>query len=115
MLVLEIYTRKLPFSGKVYGHVFYNVGKGTLQPTIPPDCPRDLADLMKQCWDLNQRSRPTIDKIAEMLQREQLPMETMKVAQGKECSLFQTIKVFWGSKLRGQKQRTVDTACQKFR
>ena len=92
MLVLEIYTRKLPFSGKVYAHVVYNVGKGTLQPTIPPECPRDLADMMKQCWDMNPRSRPTMDKIAGMLQREELLMETMEVAQGKDCLLFQMIK-----------------------
>ena len=50
-----------------YAHVVFMVGQGKLQPTIPPDCPTDVASLMMQCWSINLRRRPTIDRIVEML------------------------------------------------
>ena len=63
MLVLEICTRKSPFHDMEVAFVIYNVGSGKLQPTIPSECPKDLADLMKHCWNIIPRRRPTIDCI----------------------------------------------------
>ena len=65
MLVQEIWTRKPPFHGLPYGQVIYQVGEGKLQPEIASDCPEDLANMMKQCWDVNPRKRPSIDAIYE--------------------------------------------------
>ena len=63
MLVLEICTRKIPFQGMDFNDVVYNLSKGKLQPTVPSDCPKDLADLMKQCWNLRPRRRPDINAV----------------------------------------------------
>ena len=68
MLVLEIHTRKTPFSGMVYGHVIYNIGNGNLKPDIPSGCPGYLTNLMKKCLDFNPRQRPTIAEVHTMLQ-----------------------------------------------
>ncbi|XP_072037249.1 mitogen-activated protein kinase kinase kinase 9-like [Amphiura filiformis] len=68
MLVLEICTRKRPFHGMEYAYVVFQVGEGKLQPTIPQDCPTDLAVLMRQCWHHHPRQRPTIDRVLEVME-----------------------------------------------
>ncbi|XP_072036484.1 mitogen-activated protein kinase kinase kinase 21-like [Amphiura filiformis] len=68
MLVLEICTRKRPFHGMEYAYVVFQVGEGKLQPRIPRDCPTDLAVLMRQCWHLNPRKRPSIDIVLEVME-----------------------------------------------
>ena len=73
MLTFHICMRKQPFEGKEYVQVVFQVGSGKTV-TIPPDCPEDLANLMKLCWQVNPRSRPTIDHILEMLDRSLSPM-----------------------------------------
>ena len=96
MLVLQIHTRRIPFSGLKDPYVALNVGNGTLQPKIPLDCPQDLADLMRQCWNMNPRKRPTMDEIVDKLLEEEEPMEvnlemSAEVEQGKHSSCIRLI------------------------
>ncbi|XP_072032318.1 uncharacterized protein [Amphiura filiformis] len=67
MLLLAICTRKTPFHGKVYAYVVYHVGSGKLQPDIPDQVPQDLKEVMRKCWQVEPRKRPTIDKILEAM------------------------------------------------
>ncbi|XP_072015417.1 uncharacterized protein [Amphiura filiformis] len=62
MLILEICTRKPPFHTWEWAKLVYEVGGGA-KPTVPSDCPNDLADIMQQCWEYNRKQRPTIGSI----------------------------------------------------
>ena len=62
MLVLEICTRKPPFEGLQWHRVIYKVGNGE-KPTIPEDCPKDLSDIVKRCWNANPKQRASIGSI----------------------------------------------------
>ena len=63
MVILEILTRKPPFEGWEWHKVVYEVGNGA-KPTIPDDCPENLASIMRGCWNANPRERPTIEYIS---------------------------------------------------
>ncbi|XP_072043320.1 mitogen-activated protein kinase kinase kinase 9-like [Amphiura filiformis] len=63
MLLLEIVTRKPPFDGIEPQAIVFRVGRNNLKPDIPLECPDDLADLMFECWDIDPRSRPTIQQV----------------------------------------------------
>ncbi|XP_072043239.1 uncharacterized protein [Amphiura filiformis] len=65
MLLLAIYTRQNPFHGKEYGYVVFHVGNGTLQPDIPQEVPEDIRNVIKQCWEVEPRKRPTMKRILE--------------------------------------------------
>ena len=67
MLVLEICTRKPPYTGMEFTYVVFHVAQGKLQPLIPCDCPDDLSIIMRQCWRLNPRQRPTIDRLLDVM------------------------------------------------
>ena len=65
MLLLAIYTRRTPFDGLEYHYVVFHVGNGELQPSIPEDIPEDIRCVMKKCWEVEPKKRPTIDRILE--------------------------------------------------
>ncbi|XP_072021685.1 uncharacterized protein [Amphiura filiformis] len=58
MLLLEICTRKPPFQDLEWHRVIFEVGNGT-KPSIPEGCPKDLSDIMQQCWNNDPKQRPT--------------------------------------------------------
>ena len=62
MLVLEICTRQPPFEGWEWHKIIFHVGNG-VKPTIPGDCPEDLADIIRQCWHTEPKQRSTIGAI----------------------------------------------------
>ena len=64
MLLLEICTRKPPFEELEWFRVVFEVGNGA-KPTIPDDCPKDLADIMRPCWNTDPKQRPIIASIVE--------------------------------------------------
>ncbi|XP_072014360.1 uncharacterized protein [Amphiura filiformis] len=67
MLTLEICTRNEPFEGTEWQTVVFEVGSGRLKPSVPEYCPRDLADIMLQCWNYDPKQRPTIGSIVQAL------------------------------------------------
>ncbi|XP_072042461.1 actin, cytoplasmic 1-like [Amphiura filiformis] len=69
MMILEICTRKEPFSTLEWHRVVFEVGNGA-KPTVPSYCSKDLADIMQKCWNYNPRNRPTIASIVTVLNKE---------------------------------------------
>ncbi|XP_072024586.1 uncharacterized protein [Amphiura filiformis] len=66
MLLLEICTRKPPFPDLEWHRVVFEVGNGA-KPSIPEGCPKDLTDIMQQCWKKDPRQRPPIASIVKAL------------------------------------------------
>ncbi|XP_072051432.1 dual specificity protein kinase shkA-like [Amphiura filiformis] len=66
MLLLAICTRKPPFQDLEWHRVVFEVGNGQ-KPSIPEGCPKDLLDIMQQCWNNDPRQRPTITSIVMAL------------------------------------------------
>ncbi|XP_072043457.1 uncharacterized protein [Amphiura filiformis] len=66
MLMLEIYTRELPFVGMEWQTLVFRVCGGE-QPAIPESCPESLSDLMRQCWSMDLKRRPTIEDVIKVL------------------------------------------------
>ncbi len=66
IVVWELCTTEIPFEGSGANHVVYRICNNE-RPTIPPDCPQDLTDLMTQCWNKDWRQRPTIDHILNLV------------------------------------------------
>ena len=64
MLVLEILTRKPPFQDAQWQDIVHDVGNG-IQPEIPQECPPNLADIMRRCWEAEPEKRPTIQTIVQ--------------------------------------------------
>ncbi|XP_072020330.1 putative mitogen-activated protein kinase kinase kinase 7-like [Amphiura filiformis] len=69
MLILEICTRKPPFQTWEWPKLVFEVGSGA-KPTVPKDCSKDLAGIMKQCWEYSPKQRPTIASIVAILNKE---------------------------------------------
>ncbi|XP_072051009.1 uncharacterized protein [Amphiura filiformis] len=66
MLLLAICTRKPPFQHLEWHRVVFEVGNGA-KPYIPDDCPKDLSDIMQQCWNKDPKQRPPITSIVKAL------------------------------------------------
>ncbi|XP_072021684.1 uncharacterized protein [Amphiura filiformis] len=66
MLLLAICTRKPPFEDLEWHRVVFEVGNG-VKPSIPEGCPKDLSDIMQQCWNNDPKQRPTSAYIAMAL------------------------------------------------
>ena len=62
MLLLEICTRKQPFDGLEWQQIIFELGTGKL-PHIPEDCPVDMADMIRRCWNQDPKRRPVIGSI----------------------------------------------------
>jgi hypothetical protein len=61
------------------------------RPTIPPEIPKGIADLMQECWDHAPQNRPTFeqitarmeeDRVLENVDREQFRAFQARVAAG---------------------------------
>ena len=62
MLILEICTRKPPFDELEWHRIVFEVGNGK-KPTIPEDCPKELSDIVKLCWNTDPKRRAVIGSI----------------------------------------------------
>lgn len=76
----EILTlaRKQPYADLVdeeviknVSHFFFDDGLQLYLPQ-PPGCPKEIYDLMKECWQRNEHSRPNFKDIHLFLQRKNL-------------------------------------------
>ncbi len=47
--------------------IIVGVSKGTLRPEIPPSCPPDFAQLMRDCWEQDPEKRPLFSDILTRL------------------------------------------------
>ncbi|XP_022252531.1 discoidin domain-containing receptor 2-like isoform X1 [Limulus polyphemus] len=53
------------------GHFYHNDGLHVL-PSQPPNCPKEIYDLMRECWQRNDNDRPNFREIHLFLQRKNL-------------------------------------------
>lgn len=63
IVLWEIYTREPPFNSMTGVQVSVAVAENGLRPTIPSDCPKQLAQLMQICWDVNPNKRLAFSEI----------------------------------------------------
>lgn len=67
-----------PTSISLRGHTHSNSSRKILAfvlqilPPIPPNCPREIYDLMCECWQRNESNRPNFREIHLFLQRKNL-------------------------------------------
>ncbi|EEC16624.1 discoidin domain receptor, putative, partial [Ixodes scapularis] len=72
------FARQQPFASLSDEQVIENVGhfyhNDALQSTLPqpPNCPREIYDLMRECWQRNDSERPNFREIHLFLQRKNL-------------------------------------------
>ena len=72
MLMVEIVSGKEPFHGLEWHVVVYQVTEHGLNPDIPKNCPRDVAQVLHQCWNRNPALRPSSASVAVFMSGQSL-------------------------------------------
>ena len=70
MVLLELATRKRPFAQAMPAVVPHLILSAKL-PKIPVDTPKEISQLIKNCWTMNPNDRPTIAQLFKDLPIEQ--------------------------------------------
>lgn len=65
--VVEIFDEKPPFEGMDLLTVATKVRDTGMSPKVPPQCPEWLAEILKQCWNMDPKKRPTVTQIAHQI------------------------------------------------
>ena len=64
IVVWEPWTTDIPFEdSKIPENLMYRICHDNERPPIPADCPKPIADLLRQCWETNWKARPDIQHI----------------------------------------------------
>jgi serine/threonine protein kinase len=63
----EMLTGRQPYEGLENAQILFGVGSGRLQLPVPIDCPEQLGELMKSCWQLQGSARPTASAVHDQL------------------------------------------------
>ncbi|XP_072041377.1 uncharacterized protein [Amphiura filiformis] len=90
VVVWELLTLEVPFQGLEPQVVVMRVCRDDERPPIPLDCPPPIADLLKKCWELDWRKRPSIDDILSAIS-DILPVAAVAVEAGAKASGQQQI------------------------
>ncbi|KAJ7527007.1 hypothetical protein O6H91_16G031700 [Diphasiastrum complanatum] len=69
IVLWELYTGLIPFEEMSAVQAAYAVVNKCARPEIPPDCPRVLSEMMKQCWSSNPDKRPDFWEIVKRLEQ----------------------------------------------
>uniref|UniRef100_A0A0E0L079 Protein kinase domain-containing protein n=1 Tax=Oryza punctata TaxID=4537 RepID=A0A0E0L079_ORYPU len=64
----EIYCCEMPFMDLSFTDASSAVVHKDLRPEIPRCCPRDMALIMRSCWDANPAERPEMEEVVQMLE-----------------------------------------------
>ena len=62
-VVWELLTTEKPFKGEDGNVIIWKVCKHNEHPPTPADCPKPIADLMMECWQVAWQKRPQIDRV----------------------------------------------------
>jgi serine/threonine protein kinase len=66
VVMWEVVTRRQPFCGRHFLDVSLDVIAGK-RPTIPAECPGELRDTIKQCWQTEAADRPCMEEVLARL------------------------------------------------
>lgn len=81
-ILWEIVAYKKPYDGMNREQFYEEVVHGGMRPPLSKKWPRELSQLISECWDVNYNIRPTFQEISERL-------EAMRVSEkggGKKAS-----------------------------
>uniref|UniRef100_J3N713 Protein kinase domain-containing protein n=1 Tax=Oryza brachyantha TaxID=4533 RepID=J3N713_ORYBR len=65
----EIYCCEMAYKDASFADIKSAVLNKHLRPKIPKCCPRDMARIMRRCWDAEPASRPEMQEVVEMLEK----------------------------------------------
>lgn len=68
VVLWELITCEIPYKDMEQSSIMYMVGCGKLQPPIPATCPEGYKLIMKMCWKLNPKERPSFKLICNHLE-----------------------------------------------
>eukprot|EP01018_Ginkgo_biloba_P033194 Gb_05520 [translate_table: standard] len=86
IVLWELITGMLPFQNMTAVQAAFAVVNKGVRPTIPPDCPPALAEIMTRCWDANPDVRPAFREVVRMLEDAQGEiMTTVRKARFRCC------------------------------
>ncbi len=69
VVIWELWTTDVPFEGCESVNVMYRICHKNERPPIPTDCPKEIAILLKQCWETNWKKRPSMEQALAMVSR----------------------------------------------
>ena len=67
IVLWEVYTRQIPYKQMPPFQIVFAVGTQNMRPTMPADMPHEWQRLTEECWDENDKARPTFAEILERL------------------------------------------------
>ena len=70
VVLFELWTTNAPFKGEDQYAIVWKVCKNNELPPIPADCPKPIADLMMQCWEVDWKSRPEIGHVLAVVSQQ---------------------------------------------
>lgn len=68
MILWEMLTGDIPFNGLTQMEVALSVVTQKIRPKIPLNCPKNLARLIRTCWDDDPAKRPEFRRIVDILE-----------------------------------------------
>ena len=67
IILWEIATRQPPYRNLTAVQVGMQVAHNRLRPSIPRNTPSEFADLMRECWDQDPKSRPSFSHCVQRI------------------------------------------------
>jgi len=93
IVMWEVVTRDAPFFEYEKEiremQIKHKIIHENLRPTIPSECPQELADLIRECWKTNPKERPTFEtstRILSKIMRKMFPSDRSAAADFKDSA-----------------------------
>ena len=69
VVLWELFTTLVPYKGDQRHAIVWKVCKHNQHPPIPADCPEPIAELMRQCWQVDRTKRPVIGHVLSVVRK----------------------------------------------
>ena len=64
VVIWELWTTDIPFEDcKIPNNLIWRICNNNERPQIPADCPKSIADLLRQCWETEWKNRPNMKHV----------------------------------------------------
>ena len=70
LVIWEMLTREIPFhqyTDEMDYQLMQAICERKERPVIPAFCPKEIADMLRQCWEEDRTARPDLDEILEVI------------------------------------------------